>query len=239
MNKFNLTFTGKILPGYDPERVKAEFGRLFLIDEPARIEQFFAGKSVTLRRNLDRKAAGTLYAKLHKAGADVALEKVPDAEQQAELPEKSPEPQPTPQTPVQPTNRGMNHEIREEHAGVIDQSWPVSATRPGPRSEITKAKSGWEKELSRKHALELEAARKADESKALEQETRRRALEKVARQREQEKAAKRRAEEEAAKVRAREDESRRKVAATYVGVATITPAETFRRNSRLFISLTY
>ena len=76
MNRFNLTFTGETLPGYDPDRVKAAFGDVLSVEDAAQIDQLFSGKTVILRRDLERKEAATLYAQLHKAGADVALKKI-------------------------------------------------------------------------------------------------------------------------------------------------------------------
>jgi hypothetical protein len=35
VNKFNLTFSGEILAGHDPARVKLRFGRMFAIDDPS------------------------------------------------------------------------------------------------------------------------------------------------------------------------------------------------------------
>ena len=145
MNRFNLTFTGEILPGYDPKRVRVAFGKLFQIKEPARVEQFFAGEPITLRRNLDRKTAADLYAKLHKMGADVALEKVaapePDAQTDIFSPAQAPSPTAEPEASNALENRGMNHEIRETHPGLIDQSWPVSTARIGQKSRSKKAQT--------------------------------------------------------------------------------------------------
>ncbi|MEH6569670.1 MAG: hypothetical protein V7709_11370, partial [Halioglobus sp.] len=148
MNKFNLTFTGETLPGYDPDRVKAAFGDVLSVEDAAQIDQLFSGQTVILKRDLERKEAGTLYAQLHKAGADVALVKVVEGESQADpllaTPAPKPEPVPIPKpakksriSPL-PSNRGMDYEIREAHPGRIDQSWPIPAN-PKTRKPIPAA----------------------------------------------------------------------------------------------------
>ena len=53
MNRFNLTFKGDILPGKHPQKVREGFAALINIDDPSRIELFFSGEEVVLRRNLD------------------------------------------------------------------------------------------------------------------------------------------------------------------------------------------
>ena len=226
MNKFNLTFSGGILPGHDPERVKAEFGTLFNIDDPARIDQFFAGQNVILRRDLDRKAGGTLYAQLHKLGADVTLEKILSTEGEAGTGKSDPPPKPASSkasfTEVAPSNRGMDHEIREAHPGRIDQSWAVSSARINrtsvPKKTTSKsANKASTKQLqaeseqrkadaaaNRKKILEQEAKREAEEDaereKALAEEAAQKAREEAARQRAEEQA-RREAEQEAARKR--------------------------------------
>ncbi|MCB1676547.1 MAG: hypothetical protein KDI01_09660 [Halioglobus sp.] len=76
MNKFNLTFRGRFLPDQDRERAKVRFARLFGIDDPARLDSFFTGRTVILRRNLDRKTAAEYYVKLRELGLHAKLVKV-------------------------------------------------------------------------------------------------------------------------------------------------------------------
>ena len=40
MNKFNLTFSGEILTGKDPDQVKQRFAKMFAIDDPVLEGQF-------------------------------------------------------------------------------------------------------------------------------------------------------------------------------------------------------
>jgi hypothetical protein len=76
VNTFNLTFWGEILEGHDHQKVKARFGKMFAIEEPERLEQFFSGDTIILRRNLERKVAAEYYSKLRKLGVEVKLVKV-------------------------------------------------------------------------------------------------------------------------------------------------------------------
>ena len=76
MNRFNLTFRGEFLPGQDRERAKLRFAQLFGIDDRTRLDSFFSGRTVILRRNLDRKTAAEYYAKLRELGVHAQLVKV-------------------------------------------------------------------------------------------------------------------------------------------------------------------
>jgi hypothetical protein len=76
VNRFNLTFRGNILPGHDPERARARLGELLEISDPAALQQLYSGELVVLRRNLERKAAAELYAKLHRIGIQAELVKI-------------------------------------------------------------------------------------------------------------------------------------------------------------------
>ena len=85
MNRFNLSFKGEIQPGYEPGQVKARFGKMFGIDDPVRLERFFTGDTIILRRNLDRKTAAEYYSKLRKLGLEARLIKVTAEEASAAL----------------------------------------------------------------------------------------------------------------------------------------------------------
>jgi hypothetical protein len=85
VNKFNLTFSGEIIAGHDPAEVKLRFGKLYSIDDPVRLNRFFSGETVILRRNLERKEAARCYHELHLLGAIAALVKVTTSDKVNEL----------------------------------------------------------------------------------------------------------------------------------------------------------
>jgi hypothetical protein len=219
VNRFNLTFTGETLPGYDPNRVKAAFGDALSVEDAAQLDQLFSGQTVILRRDLERKEAATLYAQLHKAGADVALQKIVQGEPQAERfsaapaakPEPAPDPKPVKQAraAVAPANRGMDHEIREAHPGRIDQSWPVpnnpKARKPIPAAtEQTKsARESLALTKEKANVLAAEAAAKAAYAAAALQ-----AAKDTARAKAQEDAARLKTALDTARVKAEEDAAR-------------------------------
>jgi hypothetical protein len=76
VNRFNLSFKGEILPGYDPAEVRSRFAELFDVDNPARLDQFFSGETVVLRRNLGRKTAADIFHQLDRIGAKAELVKL-------------------------------------------------------------------------------------------------------------------------------------------------------------------
>ena len=77
-SRFNLTFSGQIQPGRDPEEVKRELGQLLEIDDPAELDVIFSGDTVVLRRDLERKPAAEFYSRLQKIGAMAELVKIAD-----------------------------------------------------------------------------------------------------------------------------------------------------------------
>ena len=76
MNRFNLTFRGEIIEGHDPEQVKTRLARMLAIDDPAKLQRLFSGDPVVLRRNMERKEAAGLYARLRQQGIQAELVKI-------------------------------------------------------------------------------------------------------------------------------------------------------------------
>lgn len=127
MNKFNLTFGGDIIPGKDPEQVKARFAELFFIDDPERLERFFSGATIILRRNLDRNAAAQYYLKIRDLGAIATLVKV------------GPPQQKTPQT-----TQSSDTLIKQDD-GQIDKTWATSASNLTRKKQKSKRQEAAEK----------------------------------------------------------------------------------------------
>ncbi|MEP1595049.1 MAG: hypothetical protein ABJK20_10765, partial [Halieaceae bacterium] len=178
---------------------------MFAIDDPKRVELFFSGKSVVLRRNLERKEAADYFRKLHDIGLGSELVKVTDEDAPpTPAPESKPKPAPETQTSeaAKTTDRGMDRDILQRRAGHVDQSWAVPS-RPGKTSPTEKQRA--EEEAALKKA-------EADARKKAEAEAKQRAAEEAARKKAEEDArkkaeaeAKQRAAEEAARKKAEED----------------------------------
>ncbi|MCR9103738.1 MAG: hypothetical protein NXI15_00475 [Gammaproteobacteria bacterium] len=76
MNRFNLTFSGEILSGEQPREVRQRFAEAFQIADPERLERFFSGEPIILRRNLERKEAAQCYQEMRRLGIVAELVKV-------------------------------------------------------------------------------------------------------------------------------------------------------------------
>ncbi len=151
MDKFDLIFRGEILPGHDLAKVKARFGHAMQIDDPKRVEAFFSGRPITIRRSLEKEAAAQYYAKMRRIGAVPHLEKVvpesvkvearpesiaPATPVTPEKPELTPEPpnKAAPKRQPKPKVAAVAREARQPaKAGVLasesaapeqSQSWP-------------------------------------------------------------------------------------------------------------------
>ncbi len=77
--KFDLVFSGELLPHQEPEQVKARFAALFKMD-PAQVARLFSGKTLVLKRDLDLDTANRYRMAIKQAGARVALRKSESAD---------------------------------------------------------------------------------------------------------------------------------------------------------------
>jgi len=236
VNRFNLTFKGEIQPGKDPGQVKARFGKLFGIDDPQRLERFFSGDAIILRRNLDRKAAAEYFSKLRKLGAEAELVKVTTEEAAAALAAtNTPSPRTEPDPPVAavektPQKRGMDHDILQRQPGQVDQSWAVSTSRgkqakKSPTSEQDGTEKAREKnarqareeaQQAEKLHLEAEAQRAAAQEQAEQEEQQRREAARLKAEQDArvaEVTARRKAQQEQARLEAEEEAAREKALA--------------------------
>ncbi|MBK6512134.1 MAG: hypothetical protein IPG06_23615 [Haliea sp.] len=167
MNRFNLTFSGEIVEGQDPELVKLRFANKFAIDDPVRLERFFSGQTVILRRNLERKDAAQVYHELQLLGVVAALVKVPDTE----LAEETSQPPSTKSSSAESTNAtkkrtvnaasrlsenaAVNHSAKETVAPTASAHWPDSSRDIA--AEIKARKLAAQRLAAEKAALEQAA----------------------------------------------------------------------------------
>ncbi|MEP0201694.1 MAG: hypothetical protein ABJ084_07535 [Halioglobus sp.] len=240
MNRFNLSFKGTTLPGYELERVQTRLANALGLPGPESTAPFFSGKPVTLRRNLDRKVAADWYRKLRDIGMDVELIKSTDAvisdsetktdkpiaaKDQPTSPPASPAAKHTDHvkdsTKAAPTpRRGMSEEIHQSKPGQVDQSWAVpssSQTAPDKLNKAGKAEVSDEQRRAKADATARLAAEHAAEiarQKQLEADVKRKAQERQEREREQKKERDRKDAELAAQreAQAKRDAQERKKA---------------------------
>ncbi len=104
MARYEIAFSGELVPGAQLEAVQANLAKLFQADAQ-RIAQLFSGRRVVIKNNLDEASAEKYRSTLERAGARV---EVVDTEAQViEEIELAPPPPAAPvsQTSVQPTGR--------------------------------------------------------------------------------------------------------------------------------------
>jgi hypothetical protein len=76
VEKYNISFSGKILPGLDLAPIKERFAAQFKIYESSRVDACFTGKRILLGRNLNKEDATSLYGKLKQLGMMCQIEQV-------------------------------------------------------------------------------------------------------------------------------------------------------------------
>lgn len=72
MHTYEIVFAGQLVPGAQPDRVRANLGKLFQADE-RRLALLMSGKRLVLKNNLDAAAAEKYRATLERAGAVVEV----------------------------------------------------------------------------------------------------------------------------------------------------------------------
>lgn len=93
MGRYEIAFSGKLVPGAQRELVQANLAKLFQADAQ-RIAMLFSGRRVILKNNLDEAAAEKYRSTLERAGA---LVEVVSMEPEIEEVELAPPPEPEPQ----------------------------------------------------------------------------------------------------------------------------------------------
>ena len=78
--RYDLVFSGEVMPNADLSQVKKNLQQLFRLDA-GKVELLFSGRSITLKKNLALDAAGKYRTAMKKAGARVDLVQVQASEQ--------------------------------------------------------------------------------------------------------------------------------------------------------------
>jgi hypothetical protein len=116
-DKFNLTFSGEIRSGLNVTKVKVAFAQALTIEDAKRVDAFFSGELIILRRNIDKETAEAFYTKMYRAGAILRL--VP-----ADLEDAK-----------NAKNPGMNFQLHTQSPGQVDQSWPIPSKQESVRPQ--------------------------------------------------------------------------------------------------------
>ncbi|KTB57293.1 hypothetical protein ACTACG_14430 [Pseudomonas syringae] len=72
MNLYEIVFSAELVAGAQPEKVRANLGKLFQADAE-RLELLFSGRRLVLKNNLDAATAEKYRATLERAGARVQV----------------------------------------------------------------------------------------------------------------------------------------------------------------------
>ncbi|MCP4490976.1 MAG: hypothetical protein GY820_27230 [Gammaproteobacteria bacterium] len=97
---FEVTFSGEILVGENPEDVRVRVGKIFNADE-AKIAQLFSGKRIVIKKNIDQQTAAKYRTALNKAGAGCEINALTPTEPASVVAPEAPVlPPPTPAQPV-------------------------------------------------------------------------------------------------------------------------------------------
>ncbi|NWL78929.1 hypothetical protein DM872_18950 [Pseudomonas taiwanensis] len=109
MGRYEIAFSGKLVPGAQLELVQANLAKLFQADAQ-RVAMLFSGRRVILKNNLDEASAEKYRSTLERAGALVEVISMEPEIEEVELappPEPEPQVQPAPVlSPVQAASTG-------------------------------------------------------------------------------------------------------------------------------------
>jgi hypothetical protein len=78
MKLYEIVFSGQLVPGAQPDLVKANMAKLFQADAQ-RIALLFSGRRLVLKNNLDEAAAEKYRSTLERAGASAQVVQMPQA----------------------------------------------------------------------------------------------------------------------------------------------------------------
>ncbi|GAC1030338.1 hypothetical protein thsps21_11650 [Pseudomonas sp. No.21] len=124
MSRYEIAFSGQLVPGARLELVQANMAKLFQADAQ-RIAMLFSGRRIVIKNNLDEAAAEKYRATLERAGAVVDVVSMDVEIEEVELaPPPAQEPVAAPRAPV---------------AQPVGGSAPVGRLKVAPRDEYMAA----------------------------------------------------------------------------------------------------
>lgn len=149
---FNIVFSGELVGGADPARVRENLARLFKMDA-ARVEALFSGKPVVIKKGADQATAMKFRAALRQAGAQCQMvpvggEPEPAAAPPASTPAAAPASasravfearEPAQSAPAEPTaddgSAQARDEVTEIEAAPPPEPAPAAAAAPAPSGQ--------------------------------------------------------------------------------------------------------
>ncbi len=123
MSRYEIAFSGQLVPGAQLDLVKANLAKLFQADAQ-RITQLFSGRRIVIKNNLDAASAEKYRVTLERAGARVEVVDMDMLIEEVELaPPPSVEPVPAPATPAaQPARPGrLQVAPRDEYMAAFSE----------------------------------------------------------------------------------------------------------------------
>ena len=138
--KYRLIFRGEILEGQHRAVVKRRLAEALKLDE-ARLEALFSGRSVVLKRNVDRKTAARYQAVFKEAGGRLRVKaEQPQADGAAAAADAKPGPAPPPTAPPDKPGAAGLRGTAAWNADIQAPDFKVQtsyfATPEAPRAEI-------------------------------------------------------------------------------------------------------
>ncbi|MHA6492926.1 hypothetical protein ACX0MV_06700 [Pseudomonas borbori] len=98
MARYEIAFAGQLIPGAQPELVKANLAKLFQADAQ-RVALLFSGRRIVIKSNLDAAGAEKYRATMERAGALALIQPLDEEVEGIEL-APPPAPQPVSAAPV-------------------------------------------------------------------------------------------------------------------------------------------
>ena len=129
MRLYEIAFSGRLLPGAQPDAVKANLARLFQADAQ-RIALLFSGRRMVIKNNLDEAAAEKYRVALERAGALAEVSSMEVDVEEVEMAPPPPMPAAAPTAESAPTRRLQVAPRDEYMAAFVDVDAPDFGIAP-------------------------------------------------------------------------------------------------------------
>lgn len=132
-NIYQVVFRGEIDPAVGEQKAREGIAKLFRASD-AQLQQFFSGKPVVIKNQLDQNTANKYLATLKKVGAICYIEQMPGTKASAQ-PAETPKPQPIakPPAPQKPADSVADQ--------VSPNKKPAAALKPADSPSPAEAKA--------------------------------------------------------------------------------------------------